>query len=395
MVNALIIGGGISGPLTALALQKSGIDSVVHEAHPNGSEGLGAFLTVATNGIDALTAIGAEHTVLDQGFPTTKMAMFSASGRALGTVSAASTRPGSPAGRTMRRSDLYRSIRDEALSRGIPIEYGRRLVSAEPTATGVRAIFEDGSTATGDLLIGCDGIHSTVRRLIDPRAPEPTHTGITGSGGYSDGIPVTTAPDTTDFVFGKRGFFGYTPAPDGEVWWFANLPVRTEPAYRGGDLRDWLAPIYAADTGPAAQLITAGRDLMPLTDIYYLPHLPHWHTDRMIVIGDAAHAPSGSSGQGASLAMEDAVVLARCLRDLPLPNAFQHYEALRRPRVEEIIKRAARVNRNKAAGPVGRAFMALFMPLVLPRMGGSKAMRRTYDHHIDWEETVSASTVRT
>ncbi|MFI1913120.1 hypothetical protein [Nocardia sp. NPDC020380] len=63
--------------------------------------------------------------------------------------------------------------------------------------------------------------------------------------------------------------------------------------------------------------------------------------------------------------------------------------------VEEIIKRAARVNRNKAAGPVGRALMAVFMPLALPRMANSKSMRRTYDHHIDWEETASTSTART
>ncbi|MTE12926.1 flavin-dependent monooxygenase [Nocardia aurantiaca] len=127
---------------------------------------------------------------------------------------------------------------------------------------------------------------------------------------------------------------------------------------------------------------------MPLTDIYYLPHLPHWHSDRMVVLGDAAPAPSSSSGQGASLAIEDGVVLARCLRDLPIPEALRRFEALRKPRVEEIIERAARVNRSKAAGPLSRAFMAIFLPIVMPLVARGKSMRRTYEYHLDWDERV-------
>jgi 2-polyprenyl-6-methoxyphenol hydroxylase-like FAD-dependent oxidoreductase len=85
----------------------------------------------------------------------------------------------------------------------------------------------------------------------------------------------------------------------------------------------------------------------------------------MIVVGDAAHAPSPTSGQGASLSIEDAVVLAKCLRDLPSPQqAFDAFEATRRPRVERIIKAAARINNSKAAGPVGRVVRdAMALPL--------------------------------
>jgi FAD-dependent urate hydroxylase len=70
------------------------------------------------------------------------------------------------------------------------IQHGRRLVDVEPTDDGVRALFEDGTDATGEVLIGADGIHSAVRRLIDPNAPAPTYVGLVNLGGYARGVPV-------------------------------------------------------------------------------------------------------------------------------------------------------------------------------------------------------------
>lgn len=131
---------------------------------------------------------------------------------------------------------------------------------------------------------------------------------------------------------------------------------------------------------------------MAMTPIHAVPQLPVWHRERMIVIGDAAHAPSPTSGQGASLSVEDAVVLAQCLRDLPDPQAaFTHFEQARRARVEGIIRWAARINSNKAAGPVGRLLRDAMLPVILKRTADSKALRRTFDHHLDWDSTVAES----
>jgi 2-polyprenyl-6-methoxyphenol hydroxylase-like FAD-dependent oxidoreductase len=125
---------------------------------------------------------------------------------------------------------------------------------------------------------------------------------------------------------------------------------------------------------------------MPMSPIHTIPHLPAWHSGRMIVIGDAAHAPSPTSGQGASLAIEDAVILARYLRDQPSPRAaFAQFEAVRRPRAERIIKWAARINNSKAAGPVGRRFRDAMLPLILTMTADSKALKQAYDYHIDWD----------
>src|SRR3712207_3898552 len=228
--RALIIGGGIAGPVTAMALQRAGIEPVVYEAYGKDA-GLdaGAFLTVAVNGLDALRTLDAHEPVLDAGFPTSNIEFFSGTGKRLGEVPIGGRLPDGTVTHTIKRADLYRALRDEATRRGIPIEHNRRLVDAETTPEGgVVARFEDGTEAAGDLLGGADGIHSRTRRIIDPAAPEPRYTGLGNIGGFSRNISVDNKPGIYVMVWGKRAFFGYTVSPSGEVWWFANPPSATE-----------------------------------------------------------------------------------------------------------------------------------------------------------------------
>jgi FAD-dependent urate hydroxylase len=280
-------------------------------------------------------------------------------------------------------------------------EHGKRLVDVQPTDDGVRALFEDGTDATGAVVIGADGIHSAVRRLIDPNAPAPTYVGLVNLGGHGRGVPVEAEPGSNTLIFGKRAFFGYVLAPDGEVWWFANVPRRDEPP-RGEveaiPAEAWqrrLADLYAKDAGPAVRLVEASdpADIKNASPIHSIPHLPRWHRDRMVVIGDAAHAPTPTSGQGASLAIEDAVVLAKCLRDLPDPRqAFARFEALRRSRVERIIKVAARINSNKTARPLTRVVRDAILPVILRLTTNSKQVNQQYRYHIDWTTPTSSTT---
>jgi 2-polyprenyl-6-methoxyphenol hydroxylase-like FAD-dependent oxidoreductase len=392
--TALLIGGGIAGPAAAMALQKAGIDPVIYEARPAGADGAGAFLTLAPNGADALRAIEADAPALAAGFPTPAIVLRSWTGKYLGS-GPTGQRGGMPS-QTLKRAGLYMALHEEAARRGVRIERGKRLVDAKQVGDEVRAVFADGSEAVGDMLIGCDGVHSALRRIIDPAAPSPSYAGLINSGGYASGVPVDAAPGGYEMIFGKQAFFGYTVAPGGEVWWFANVPRRGEPsrdelaAIPGDQWRRQLLQLYAADAGPAVALIESTPDLMAVSPIHTMPRLPAWHAGRMIVIGDAAHAPSPTSGQGASLSIEDAVVLAQCLRDLPGPEeAFTRFEALRRPRVERIIKAAARINNSKAAGPVGRHLRDAILPLVFKAAANSKQATRPFEHHIDWDAPIS------
>jgi 2-polyprenyl-6-methoxyphenol hydroxylase-like FAD-dependent oxidoreductase len=326
------------------------------------------------------------------GFPTPGITLRNGAGKYLGESRTGHALPDGTTSHTVKRPDLYRVLHEQASGRGIRVEYGKRLVAAEETGAGVRAVFADGSEAFGDVLIGCDGVHSTVRRIIDPAAPAPTYAGLITNGGYARGVRVDAEPGSYEMIFGRRAFFGYAAAPDGEVWWFANVPRRDEPArgeveaISGDEWRRRLLELFADDSGPAIPLIQATPEMAAMSPIHAIPHLPTWHGGRMIVIGDAAHAPSPSSGQGASLSIEDAVVLAKCLRDLPSPQAaFARFEAARRPRVERIIKLAARINNSKAAGPVARVFRDAMLPMVLRMSANSRADRETYGYHIGWD----------
>ena len=399
--RAIVVGAGVAGTTTAMALLKAGIESVIYEAHPGGASGVGAFLTLATNGIDALRVLDADKPVLNAGFATPQIALRSASGKPLGSTATGIPLSDGTTSQTITRPDLYEALHQETLRRGIRVEHGRRLMSGEELPDRVRAVFHEGPTEEAEILVGCDGVHSTLRRSIDPNSPAPAYSGLLTTGGYVRGVPVDMSPGSYEMIFGKRAFFGYVVAPDGQVWWFANVPHPDEPARRafgrdsGEHWRGRLRDLFSDDAGPAVRLIDATDMIMPLTPIHTIRHLPNWHRGRAIVIGDAAHAPSPTSGQGASLSIEDALVLAKCLRDIPdHQHAFESFVRQRRPRVERIIKAAARMNSNKVAGPFAAAIRDLVLPRIMKAAAKSKAATSQFAHHIDWEIPTAARTTK-
>ncbi|MFI6318360.1 FAD-dependent oxidoreductase [Nonomuraea sp. NPDC050556] len=351
MTTALIIGGGIAGPVTAMALRRAGIDATVHEAYDSASDGVGAALTLAPNGLAALKIIGADEDVQEKGLPIRGMVTSTATGFQLAEVGGLE---GLPPSRLISRADLFAALRDRALAAGVPIVYGKRLVSAEETADGVTAHFADGTTATGDLLVGADGINSTVRGLIDPQAPGLERIPLIGIGATAD-VKTDTKPETMHFAFGKA-FIGYWSLPDGRTGWFTNLPHAEALSYQRARAipgEEWLDTLRetVGDEVPGRELVahTSPENLVAIGAMEVLPSVPRWFSGRMVLVGDSAHAPSSSSGQGASLAVESAIQLARCLRDLPdLGEAFAAYEELRRSRVEMVAARAAALNDKKS-----------------------------------------------
>ena len=388
--NALIIGGGIAGPVTAMALQRARIDSDVYEEYDHGSDGVGAFLTLAVNGLEALRALDLHDLVAGLGMETPRMEIVNGRGKPLASLDQPS--------RTLKRTDLYQALRDEAVRRGVRVHYGKRLDDASITPKGVRAVFADGSTAEGDLLIGADGLRSRTRTIIDPGAPRARHIGLLNTGGFARGVTVPGEPGTSYFIFGKRCFFGYLIHPDGEVWWFANPPSPEEPTREklaGIGSEQWrarLVELFKDDTGPMLDIIGATDAIVSGWNTYDFPTVPKWRNERMVIIGDAAHATSPSAGQGASMAIEDAVVLAKCLRDIPdTSTAFAAYERLRRARVERVVAQGRRNGSGKAPGVVGALIRDLVLPIVMRRVAKSGAMAWMSDYRISWDDPAVAA----
>jgi 2-polyprenyl-6-methoxyphenol hydroxylase-like FAD-dependent oxidoreductase len=392
--KALIIGGGIAGPVAALALRRAGIDSIVFESRLAPAEGVGGALAIAPNGLAALGIVRADHAVEARGQAIRTMIMADGRGKQIGEFPALK---GLAPNWAMGRAEFSRLLQTQAEAEGIHFEYGKRLVGVEEGAGEIRARFADDSSSAGDVLIGTDGIHSTVRTLIDPQAPAPKHVPLLNFGAIAD-IAVQGRPDAMYFVFGERGFFGYWLQPDGRTAWFSNLPhaaPMTSTEARAIPAEDWLRTLremYAHDM-PARTLLehTPSQELVTLGSMEIMPDLPHWYRGRMVLVGDSAHAPSSSSGQGASLAVESAIELARCLRDVPdVSSAFAAYERLRRHRVRQVASRATKTNNTKALGPVAKAIFRLVMPVAMRTfMSAEKTLGAEQRFRIDWNEVVS------
>ncbi|MGR7027063.1 FAD-dependent oxidoreductase [Geodermatophilus sp. URMC 62] len=391
-MRAIVVGGGVAGPVTAMALQKAGIDVTVHEAHPAPAGDVGAWLGVQVNGLDALRAVDADRPVRDAGFPTPLIEFRSGTGRVLGTLP---TGTGGPGGISLRRSDLYRVLHAEAARRGVDVRFGSRLAAVASTPGGVRATFADGTSESADLLVGADGVRSTVRTLLDPAAAPPRFVPVLNTAGYAEHTPADGQVGRLTMVFGRRSFFGWLPAPDGRTWWFANPPAAREPApdavaaRSDADWRALLHNLHASDRSPAPALVDATPHPLRGWTTYDVPAVRRWHDGRTVLVGDAAHATSPAAGQGSSLAMEDAVVLARCLRDLPRPEALAAYERARRRRTERVVAEGFRTSSAKAPPAVGRVVRDLVVPLVLRRRDPQAWVR---DHHLEWDDPVRAAT---
>ena len=348
-------------------------------------------MMLAPNGLEALKIIGIDAELQAVSRPISHMTIADSRGKVLCRFSGLA---GMQPSRVVWRSDLHKVLRKAVEDTDIPIVYGKRLVGASETADGVCLQFADGSHASGDILIGADGIRSTVRELIDPNAPTPQYTGHLGFGGGAPHGTIEASSDTMTFVFGKHAFLGYWLDPNLGICWFTALPhdtpltsaeVRKVPTSQWLDrLRDLCRDDQPAQTllrhVDSDQLIATGASEM-------MPPVPRWHSERMVLIGDAVHAPSSSSGQGASLAVESAIQLARCLRDFARPSqAFECYEQLRRERVEGVAANTAKSNSKKASGPLAKALTHILMPIALKTFfKPDKMFGGQHSYRIDWD----------
>ncbi len=182
----------------------------------------------------------------------------------------------------------------------------KKLIRVEEQQDGVTAHFADGSSARADVLIGADGVHSTVRTLIDADAPGARYLGLLGFEGIVEDAPDTASLErgSMTFAFGRRAYYLYWKRPDGRIGWGANLPSPQYLSLKEAlavPAEDWLHTLrttYANDV-PGARLAaeTTSETLQAVGGLHIMPPVPHWHRSRMVLVGDAVHAPSNRPGR--------------------------------------------------------------------------------------------------
>jgi salicylate hydroxylase len=365
-MRAVVIGGGVAGSASAIALARIGADVTVYEAHEDPAGPVGSYVSLAVNGLRTLDALGCLEPVRQAGFPVARHLMWSGRGKLLGDAARGRRPQDTWQSITLLRADLVSALRDEALRSGARIVTGHRLAgSADPLTTGA------------DLIVAADGIWSAVRRELDPAAPQPAYAKIYYVSGTSDAASIRTEISRHGFnwIFARHGVFIYLPAPDGSVWWTAQVAAAAPPADVTAVSTAELAELFRTEDQAAAVLQAATRIRAAGIGHVLAPVTRH-HDGKTVLIGDAAH-PAGA-GQGASIALEDAVALARELAAadaIPtgpaagntIPAGLAGFDRHRQGRAGKLAKMEAANRDAKTAGPITARMREMIMPLVFDR----------------------------
>jgi 2-polyprenyl-6-methoxyphenol hydroxylase-like FAD-dependent oxidoreductase len=352
--TALIVGGGIGGMATALALHRIGWTATILERRPHTTEP-GAGLSLSPNALRALDTLGVGHRARTTGHPFHgPFDLRTPSGRHL-----VQAPPGTPTPLLgFHRADLHTLLRE-----AVPSTWIRpaTTVTAVHTHHDTATIDADGTRLSADLVIGADGAHSTTRRTLWPHAPTPRHTGATVWRAIAD-LPL----ERGHMVLGRGTYTLAMPVAGHRVYWA--LGTRADrPGIRYHDDHSELArrlTHYPADIRALLDATPAHRVLHH--DIDVLDPLPTYTRGRVALLGDAAHLMCPDLAQGAATAIEDAVVLAHALAHEPTTDAaLTRYDTERRPRTQWIAASArAKQRDNLTLNPLHRALTTTTLALV-------------------------------
>lgn len=362
-MKAIIIGAGIGGLTTALCLHRGGIDCEIYEQADELRE-LGVGITLMPHAVAELVALGLLPDLDAVAIRSEHLHYVTKRGQTVWSEPRG-TLAGHPVPQFFIHRGYLQALLHRAVERTLPagtLRLGRRLVSLAQSGDGVTAAFADGMTASGDILIGADGIHSVVRRELAPDEGAPLWSGLMLWRGATDWPAFLGGASLLISGGVDAKFVTYPIAPGRSVGtrltnWaaifriapFGATPPRREDWSRAG-LREDLMPrlkVFAVDEVDYPALVESTSEFWeyPMCD---RDPVPHWSKGRVTLLGDAAHPMYPMGANGASQAIVDARCLADALRAHGDPvAALAAYEAERLPVTSEIV----RINRT--GGPEG------------------------------------------
>jgi len=343
----LIVGAGLAGLSLARALDETGFAPHVIEREAGwGVAGTGMYLPA--NGVRALRALGLEAAVAGRAASIPHQRLLDHRGRLLADIDLDRLWGDVGPCLALPRTELHQLLRE-----GVPVQLDRTVRSLENLDGHVRVGFDDGSGGDYDLVVGADGLRSTVRRLaVDPRPPVPV-------GQQSWRFLAACPPRVTTWtvMLGRGTSFLTVPVGPGLVYCYADVTADTAGGgERDGDpvgrLRERFAGFAAPVPGLLDQLEDPAR--VHVASIEQVAE-ERWGHGAVVLVGDAAHGMSPNMAQGAALAFEDALVLAACLRDAAtVTDAVATFVARRSRRTGWVRSQTHRRDRTRNLPPVLR-----------------------------------------
>ena len=325
-MNIAILGGGVAGVASAIALKLKGHDVTVYERR-DADANIGAGIVVWPNAAFVLDRFGILDDIAAVAGRPRAMRRLSRAGEDLGAldIGLIDARMGYPS-LSILRSDFQRILLARLQALGVAVRYGRNVVRIEP---GAVVHFDNGMTLTADLVVGADGRMASRARRYVTGDDTPVYQGFINWIGVCEGeFDVDSISD----YWGTGERFGIVPVARNRAYWAGGAAQATIGARNPDDYRDELQRIFADWPEPVRRII-AGAPAARINKIYVHDHdpVPTWHRDNLVMIGDAAHAALPTSGQGACQALEDAWHLANCVEAHPgnLDQALAAFTALR------------------------------------------------------------------
>ena len=369
--RVLVVGAGVAGLAAARELARAGFSAELVERQAAWDQtGTGIYLP--GNAVRALRALGLERAVSEGGVAIARQRVSDHRGRLLLEIDLAELWDGVGPCLALARADLHAVLLDGA--RGVPLRMGADVRGLCELDGVVSVEFGDGTVGEYDLVIGADGMHSTVRRLAfgDDATAQPV--GQVGWRFVTDCPPEIT---TWSVMLGRRTAFLTIPIGNGRVYCYCDV---ISPA--GEDGTEQPGPLFSGYARPCLSSATRSRSRSSFTarrsrrSRSILGCAGGW-----LLIGDAAHATSPNMAEGAAMALEDALVLAECLhRHMAIPAALSDFEGRRRPRTNWVRAQTHRRDRTRYSPPVVRnlvlrAFGRRIFRLELPTTAGRGVVR--------------------
>jgi 2-polyprenyl-6-methoxyphenol hydroxylase-like FAD-dependent oxidoreductase len=333
--RVLVIGAGIGGLAAGAALGQHGVETVLVERKPDNIVA-GVGLNLPGNALRAMARIGLLEAALDHGYTFDRVEFRDRFDQHVVTVRSQLAVPGVPANCALQRSDLARLLEGAAVAAGSEVRYATTVSELHTEPDGVVADLSDGSSERFDLVLAFDGIRSSTRTALF--GVEPVHTG------YSVWrVALDRHPDITHNMYyqGMGNKAGLFPLNEKVMYLLHVTPEPGNPRYQPERFVEHLRGKLDGYTGRVGQIRDAladGDDVVyaPIEEVFL--EQP-WHRDRVLVLGDAAHAMAPHRTQGAAMAIEDAVVAGEVLSgDAPLADLLAEYAGRRHDRCALVQK---------------------------------------------------------